>query len=205
MAHDKDKEEVTQRYAWATIRNNLTVPIIGVELFHKYSDNYKNSTVWNVIQPGQAGSSPLLVQYNTGFLTTGTDWWFVSWFSQDMKTMYYSNPNNFGWLLDLVNSFAPDVISAAAGAIAGAAAIESGPGAIAAAAGAAVLAKAISSSLFNSESISGFKEYMLTAADANSMLEITILPGGKIHFKSPSGSADTVYSSKAAPVIALNA
>ena len=42
------------------------------------------------------------VTYNTGFGTTGRDWWYVSWVYTDSSTIYYSDPNNFRGAIDFM-------------------------------------------------------------------------------------------------------
>ena len=188
-----------KRTAHVTVCNNTSYPLVGVSVVHKYSNVYKNQHQWGVIHPSETPSDYMEVEYNTGFLTTGLDWWLVSWFSTDMRTLYYSDPTNFRGLLDTMESYAPDAIAAAAGAVVGLSSSLTGPGAVGAAMAAAVAAKATTSALFNDESTAGFKEHLLRDEDANAVTVIVINPDLTITFNSPSGVSNTVSSSKPAP------
>jgi hypothetical protein len=98
---------VTTRTGYATVRNNTSQPLLGVSLVHKYSDEFKEEQQWGLVQPGEAGEEHLAVQFNTGFMTTGRDWWLVTWFSPDMKTILFSDPNNFRDIVDGLETLAP--------------------------------------------------------------------------------------------------
>lgn len=190
---------VTKRTAYAAVRNNTSEPLVGVSVVHKYSDNFKNQQQWGIIQPGEITADSLTVEYNTGEFTTGRDWWVITWYSKDMKTLYYSNPNNFRNIIDALESVAPDAIAAAAGATAGLSTSLTGPGAVAAATATAVAAKATTAGLFNSEGTAGFKQHILRAEDEWQVTEIVINADRTITFKSKSGNSDTVSASKNAP------
>lgn len=187
---------MTKRSALVSVRNNTDTPLVGVSVVHKYSDNYKHEHQWGIIPPGELPEDKLTVEYNTGAFTTGRDWWVVTWFSPDMKTLYYSDPNNFRGIIDGLENLGPDVIAAVAGAIAGLAGSLSGPGAVAAAAGAAAAAKVVTTGLFNSEGTDGFKQHILREEDEDSVTEIVVNGDRSITFKSNSGNSDTVTSEK---------
>lgn len=189
---------MTKRTAYATVRNNTSQPLLAVGVVHKYSDNYKHREEFAIIRPGGLGEPKLLVEYNTGAFTTGRDWWAVTWYSPDMKTIHYSDPNNFRGIIDWLENIAPDTISAAAAAAAGLVMIESGPGAVVAAKAAAEAAKATTEGLFNSESTEGFKQHILRTEDENVTTEIIINSDLSITFKSNSGDSNTGSSSKPA-------
>ncbi|SPO04678.1 uncharacterized protein DNG_07363 [Cephalotrichum gorgonifer] len=189
---------MTKRTATASVRNNTSEPLVAVSVVHKYSDNYKHEGAWGIIQPGELGEEPMEVEYNTGAFTTGRDWWVVTFYSPDMETLYYSDPANFRGIFDSLEEVAPDMISAAAGAIAGLAGSLSGPGAVGAAVAAAAAAKATTASLFNSEGTEGFKQHILREEDEDALTEIVINADRTITFKSNSGNSDTVTSSKPA-------
>jgi len=113
-----------------------------------------------------------------------------------MKTVYYSDPNNFRGIIDGFENIAPDAIAAAAGAVAGLIASPSGPGAVGAAVAAAAAAKATTSALFNSEGTEGFKRHMLTEEDEGATTEIVIRGDNTVEFRSKSGNSETVTSTK---------
>ena len=189
---------MTKRTALATIRNNTSEPLVGTSVVHKYSDNYKHDHQWGVIQPGELAAETMEVEYNTGAFTTGRDWWVVTFYSPDMSTLYYSDPANFRGIFDSLESVAPDMIAAAAGAIAALPAGLSGPGAVGAAVAAAAAAKATTEGLFNGEGTDGFKQHILREEDEGAVTEIVINGVRSITFKSNSGDSDTVTSSKPA-------
>lgn len=186
---------VTKRTAFASVRNNTSGPLVAVSVVHKYSDNYSNQHQWGIIQPDEIPSDYMEVEYNTGAFTTGRDWWVVTWYSADMNTLYYSNPNNFRDIIDKLESIAPDAIAAAAGALAALPASLTGPGAVAAASAAAVAAKVTTSALFNSEGTAGFKQHILREEDEGALTEIVINADLTITFQSNSGTSDTVSAS----------
>lgn len=191
----------TKRTAFATVENNTDEPLFAVSLVHKYSDVYKNSQEWGIIRSAQSGSPPAEVEYNTGLLTTGVNWWLVSWYSADMKTRYFSSPNNFRKQIDWAEGIAPDTISAAAGAIAGILTVEAGPAAVVAAATAAgTVAKATTSAIFNSESTAGFKQHILREVDQGRTVKIIINQDRTIEIASTAllleGNSHTVWTSE---------
>ncbi|KAJ5267376.1 hypothetical protein N7478_010184 [Penicillium angulare] len=185
----------THRQAYAAVRNDTSQPIYAVGLAHKYSDNYKNAGQWGIIQPGHL-SGPVLVDYNTGFLTTGRDWWKVTWSTQDQsgRTLHYSDPENFRDIIDWLEKLGPDVISSVAGAVAAIATAESGPGAVVAAAGAAAAAKILTDAFLNTEGTAGFKQHILTDEDENATAQIIIHEDTTITIRSNSGTSETISS-----------
>lgn len=72
-----------------TVQNNMGAEA-KITLKHQYSDDEPiDQKTWTVAN-GKSGSPALRVGYNTGFLRTGADWWFVSaevggetWISDD--------------------------------------------------------------------------------------------------------------------------
>lgn len=185
---------VTKCTARVTVSNNTSDSLLGVSVIHKYSSVYRSQHLWHVIPPGETPSDDMEVDYNTGFLTTGLDWWYVSWFSTDMKTIYYSNPKNLSGLLDIVDCSAPYLIAAAAAAVAGGE--TDSPAAVAAVAAAAL---ATTSVLFNNDKVAGYKEHLLRDEDANALTVIVINPDLTITFKSPSGDSKSDSSSEPYP------
>lgn len=202
-------EGLTHRRARVQIvnRSGRNIQPGSIFIAHKYSDVYKNQLKFSKgLRNGEkdnGGGGSQIVDYNTGFLTTGKDWWYVTWVFEDNKAIYQTNPNNFRCYIDEIEKFGPDAISAAAAAVAGAASCGFPPVAgcaasPAAATGAAVAAGYISRSLLNNEATCGFKQYFLTSDDdkdssPNTYLTITIKSNGQLTFSSPSGSAETVY------------
>lgn len=189
-------EAVTHRHAQVQVQNNTPRNVVAVSLVHKYSNNYKNDKQWPIIHPYSNSEDTLTVDYNTGFTTTGRDWWLLTWYSQDLQTQYFTNPSNFREIFDALDKVAPTAIQAAAGSVAALITSETGPGAAVAAAAATALAKETTDRLFNSEGTAGFKQHILRSEDANIVTSITINDNGTVTFRSKSGTSTTVYTSK---------
>lgn len=87
---------VTRRQARAIVVNETGESIRYVTLIHKrkYSDKFieKTSEHDNEFIPASGITAPLIVTYQTGPFASARDWWYVSWFSEDMETYSYSNP-----------------------------------------------------------------------------------------------------------------
>ncbi|GKT51849.1 uncharacterized protein ColSpa_12030 [Colletotrichum spaethianum] len=187
---------MTKRTAFASVRNNTGSPIVAVSLVHKYSDDYKHQQQWGILDNGELGEEQLEVEYNTGAFTTGRDWWTVTWYSPDMRTRYYSDPENFRDIIDAMESVAPSLLKKAATTLAGLSSL-TGPGLIAARIVAKEVAAATSDALFNSESTDGFKQHILRSEDEDALTEIVINNDNTITFKSNSGNSETAVSEEA--------
>ena len=186
-----------KRTAKVAIRNNTTEPIAAVGVVHKYSDDYKHEGTWDVIDPGETTGSTMQVEYNTGFLTTGRDWWFVTWFNLDITKRFYSDPANVRGMIDAVEGASPDLAAKAAKTRAAAVAADLAPGAVLAAKTVAKeLSKCNIGPVMNSEGTDGFKQHILREEDAGAVTEIVINGDGTIVFKSNSGESETIYKSK---------
>lgn len=97
----------TKRSAYVTVRNNTPNPIRAVTVLHKYSNNYKHRGDWDIIQTSNTSDSKLTVEYNTGFFTTGRDWWLVTWQNEDKTWFYYSDPKNLRRIFDTIEGISP--------------------------------------------------------------------------------------------------
>lgn len=190
--------EATKRYARVSVENASDNHLLSVSLVHKYSDNYKNQRQWAVIHPHSSSPDYLDVEYNTGFGTTGRDWWLLTWYSEDLQTQYYTNPNNFRGVFDALDKVAPSMIEAVIDYAASL--IDSDPNSVVGeAVNAAVeLAKETTQQLFNTEATEGFKQHILRTEDSNAVTRIIINGEGEgtVTFVSRSGSSSTVYASK---------
>lgn len=191
-------EAVTHRQAKVTVQNKTPDNILSISLVHKYSDNYKNQMQWPILHPGDSSRPFLTADYNTGFATTGRDWWLLTWYSEDLKTQYYTDPINFRGVLDALEKVAPEAVQAVSGSAAALLTSEAGPVAATLAATAAVaLAKETTKYLFNSEATEGFKQHILRPEDANAITHIVINDDGTVTFQSRSGTSSTGYTAKA--------
>ncbi|OPB44851.1 hypothetical protein A0O28_0089890 [Trichoderma guizhouense] len=174
--------ETTKRTASVSIRNNTSNPIAA-------------------IPADDSSTESLKVEYNTGFFTTGRDWWFISWYSQDMKTLYYSNPQNFRGAFDAIEkSVSPELVYQAGMLLAPIAVISGGPVlAVPVTLATIAVAKATTNRLYEMEETAGFKQHILREEDEGKVTEIIINEDETITFKSKSGGSETVYTSKKAP------
>ncbi|RDA93686.1 hypothetical protein CP533_4870 [Ophiocordyceps camponoti-saundersi (nom. inval.)] len=194
----------TKRTARVTIKNNSPGDIKSVSLVHKYSDVYNNRAEWPVIK---RFTSPdyhhhAIVDFNTGPLTTGRDWWLLSFYTDDMSTNYFTNPNNFRNVFDFLESVGPTVTISIAGATAGILGALAGPAtSVIASTAAAAVAKATTDGLFNAESTVGFKQHILRTEDADRITTIVINRDYSVTFYSHSETPSyTVTSSRPAEI-----
>lgn len=195
VALSSTTEAKTHRQALATVYNDTPNHVISVSLLHKYSDVYKNHEEYGMIKPyGDSGLSfgvPYChADFNTGFGTTGVDWWAVSWYTSDLQNFCFTDPANFRGFFDAVDHVAPPLITAVAG-VAAAIISEGNP----VATGKAVeLAWATTNELFNTEGTKGYKQHMLTSDDSQRIVELHIKTNGKFEIHSPSGKSTTKYT-----------
>lgn len=85
--------------AYARIQNNSGIPLKSVSLFHQYSDDPDEGHTWSDVAPGVA-TPTMTVGYNTGFIRTGQDYWWVQ----------YTLPDGSVWVSPgtLVETLHPD-------------------------------------------------------------------------------------------------
>lgn len=178
----------TTRTGYIKVKNASSMNIKYITINHKYSDVYKELLSWpENLAPGAEVPQGQAVKYNTGFLTTGVDWWVIM-FADEKGNVYYSDPNNFRGIID----FFEKALTVASGVIGGIALADPEPATKAA--GLAISGAA--NILFNSESTSGFKRHMLTDEDENKDTYFIIKDNGEITITSPSGTSETVYSKR---------
>lgn len=184
---------VTHRKAKVRIENRTGQQLNSVSVGHKYSDDYKNEHTWEgPINTGSKTNESMLVDYHTGVLTTGRDWWVVSWVTAD-GDVYLTNPTNFRGLID----FGEKVVSTVSGPLAElgtllvAPLLVADPSKISAVATASVAVTAgLISTLCNSESTKGFKQHILRSEDAEEFTTI-VIENDKVRFESKSGNSET--------------
>jgi len=169
---------VTHQTAQVVVKNNTQKLLKSVNVVHKYSTNYTNRGDWGpealspTPVPGEI-SSPMVVDYNTGFLTTGEDWWLVVWQYEGDLQLYYTNPNNFMDYWSKISGFIAGLIDKALDAEG----LSAG--------------KVIIDSVINSEDVSGFKEHLLREVDAELQTTIVINADNTVEWQSPSGTSTT--------------
>lgn len=179
-----------KKFAQIRVKNETGKELRSVHVLHKYSNVYKNKQDWGAIPEGGYTSPDLQVDYNTGFFTTGRDWWVVSWEYKGDNKVYFTDPPNLRGVVDLLEQVGDVAIK---GALAAASAAESAGTATAAGAAAGSV---ITSLLFNTESTSGFKQHILRDEDAGKLTTIFIQGNNHVKWQSPSGISETCSSSK---------
>ena len=179
---------VTQRKGPVQIVNNTGRTLLSVSIAHKYSDNYKNEHTWELIK-NQETSSTTTVDYNTGFGTTGRDWWLVTWVDNKGNT-YMTDPKNFQDVLNffekITNSIAEPLVTLGTAVATG----SPEPSTKTLAAAAAVVG-GLTTSLLNTEGTAGFKQHILRAEDEGRPTKIIIKEDNKVEFNSKSGISKT--------------
>lgn len=179
--------DVDHRKAEVEIVNQTEQKILSVSVVHKYSDNYVNEHTWGIVEPNGSSSPPLTVDYHTGALTTGRDWWLVSWLEEDGNA-YMTSPQNFRELFDAIESGlvkAKDLIKNLGESL------RNKPDDKAQAAGIAMqIINKIVQPLLNNSKTAGFKQHILRAEDADKTTQI-LLFNEKVRFKSNSGESET--------------
>ena len=177
----------THRKASVEIVNETGKTLLSVSVSHKYSDNYKNEHTWKNIKNGETTSTEK-VDFNTGFLTTGRDWWVVTWVN-DRGDTYVSDPHNFRNILDFLEKIGDRMAQPLATLAAVIAVGDPEPSSKAVAAAIAVTSF-VAISFLNSEGTDGFKQHILREEDCDNPIKI-IIKEHEIEFKSKSGNSTT--------------
>lgn len=188
----------THRNAKVMVENQTGQGILSVSIAHKYSDDYKNNHNWEgPIQNGAPTNPDMIVDYTTGFGTTGRDWWVVTWITED-GAIHITDPKNFRGLIDMIEKVASSAaISASSLAISLAAAPE--PAITKATAAAVAVTGLVVKGLTNSESTKGFKQHILRSEDEDVPTKI-IIKSDSVIFNSQSGDSTTGISTTVAGV-----
>ncbi len=198
-----------KQHADVQVVNKTGKVISYVQVLHKYSNVYTDDLAWYGTLANGDKTTSKVVDYNTGALTTGRDWWYIAWVDTDSSTIHYSDPTNFRGIIDIMETYSGVVIpiaatvaaaagsAACAAATAGACAAAGVPAtvSVASAAGAAI-ASAASGKLLEDGGTKGFKQHILRSEDANKTVKITLNSDNTIEIKSKSGVSKTVWSSK---------
>lgn len=92
----------TTRSTTVRVQNLTGLEIESVSVVHKYSNVFKEKTDWGNLGNGKMTQRPMKIRYNTGALTTGQDWWLVTWKYKGNNSVRYTAPNNFRGIIDMV-------------------------------------------------------------------------------------------------------
>jgi len=178
------------RKANVRIENRTGQRVLSVSVAHKYSDNYKNTHDWHGPINNESQTNPdmdMVVNYNTGWTTTGRDWWVVSWVTEDGKT-YITDPSNFSDIIDFLGKTGWR-ISAPLASLTTALSLAPEPIISKSAAAAVAVTSLVVGGLCNTESTSGFKQHILREGDSPTII---ILKSNEVEFHSKSGESFTV-------------
>ncbi|RDA87389.1 hypothetical protein CP532_6989 [Ophiocordyceps camponoti-leonardi (nom. inval.)] len=189
----------TRRSSQVTVVNKTGSAIICVSLTHKYSSVYKDGHEWARIEPGVAAQDWMTVSYNTGPLTTGRDWWLLTFYDEDGLSLYATAPNNFRAVVDALESVAGTLFLAASGAAAGVGAAVaglSGVGGFLAPLAAIGIAKLTSDRMLSAEGTEGFKQHTLLAEDDGRLTAVIVNEDYTVTFRSTSGEVSDTVTAK---------
>lgn len=179
----------THQKASIEIVNNWGGTLLSVSVAHKYSDEYKNDHSWENIMNGESTSSTM-VDFNTGWLTTGRDWWALTWID-DKGDTYITDPMNFRGIVDFLERIGSDIAEPVAAISAWVATGSPEPTSKAIAAAVAVTS-AVTKRFLNSEGTNGYKQHILREEDKNGPTKI-IIKKGEVEFQSNSGTSTTGF------------
>jgi len=171
------------------IVNNWGNTLLSVSVAHKYSDDYKNDHLWENIKNGET-TSTTKVDFNTGWLTTGRDWWVVTWVDNKGDT-YITDPKNFRDIVDFLEKIGDDIAVPMAVITAWVATGDPEPTSKAVAAAVAVTS-AVAKQFLNTEGTVGYKQHILREEDKNRPTRI-IIKKNEVEFNSNSGTSTTGF------------
>jgi hypothetical protein len=177
----------THQTASIEIVNHTGSDLLSVSVAHKYSDDYKNEHTWENIKSG-ATTSTKKVEFNTGLLTTGRDWWVVTWVDDKGHT-YVTDPKNFRNIVDFLEKIGSEIAGPMA-AIAAWVATGSPEPTTKVIAAAVAITSAVAKQFLNTEGTDGYKQHILREEDKNRPTRI-VIKGNEVNFDSTSGSSTT--------------
>lgn len=187
---------VRVRSACVRVTNNSPEALAQLHVLHRYSSDHSTLARWSQLAPGATtGSDELKVNYKTGLLTTGVDWWALVWSSPDGGAVYITDPNNFRWLLE---HYPPSYSRAAIGVSAACGADGGRAGGFAATTSGLDIALNAVNLLLHRRSTIGYKRHILTDEDASDesgvCVEIEVTTARAVVFRPISGQSSTVTS-----------
>lgn len=170
----------THRQARARIINRTGRKIETLILSHKYSDNYKNSKEFHDIDHNSYTNVYLTVDYHTGFMCNGKDWWWLSWLDSN-GYVHTIDPKNGRCIIDEIERFVRVIGNTVS---------IGNPS--------AYIMNQILQRVTNDGSTCGFKQHILESDDDGEYVDITLYSytNNGVELKSPSGKSTTDYESK---------
>lgn len=167
----------TKRTTNVRVQNLTGLEIESVSVVHKYSNVYKEKMDWGRLENGKMTTRPMKINYNTGFLTTGQDWWLVTWKYKGNNSLRYTAPRNFRGIIDFVEKMHLQPLAL------------SNRG-INKLTGANLPTAKLAEALMNLGSTKGFKKHFLKKKDQKNGVIITITHNS-VAFDSASGHSST--------------
>lgn len=170
---------VKQQTAWISFINFTNELILSMFTIHKYSNVFYDEFKSSEMRQPNSTIGTMQCRFNTGFLTTGQDWFYVSWISMDENGQAYFNeinPQNFRTLIDFSERMVcfPNYCNP----------YESSQ------------ESSKSNLVFNIESTTGFKKHCLRNQDSTETNTIELCINNEIIFRSASGVSKSRYTTK---------
>ena len=179
----------TPQKASIEIVNNTGSTLLSASVSHKYSDNYKNEHTWENIKNGET-TSTTKVDFNTGLLTTGRDWWVVTWVN-DKGDTYVTDPKNFRGIIDFLEKMG-DKLATPLATLAATFATKTSDARAKAVAAAVAVTSAVAAAFLNTEATDGFKQHILREEDKDRPTRI-VIKKNEVEFNSKSGISTTGF------------
>ncbi len=176
------------------VENHTGKTIETLSVIHKYSDDHKETKTWSNIQNGRATPSKLNIRYNTGFGTSGQDWWYVAYKLKGESFVRYTNPRNGRSVIDTIERFSKHNANWAANEL-GNLPTKTIKTKVAKRVAQLVI-KESAKYLLNNGSTAGFKKHLLRSKDQSGGVTIKLFSNQKVGFYSKSGQSTTGTSTK---------
>lgn len=184
----------TTRTTTVKVENHTGKTVDYVAVVHKYSDNFKENKTWSNIGNGRTTRGTMKIRYNTGFGTSGQDWWHVVYKLKGENFLRYVNPRNGRSVIDSIERFSKRNANWAANEL-GKVPTKTLKSTIAKKL-AQVVIKESAKHLLNNSSTKGFKKHLLRAKDQSAGLTIKLFRNKTVGFYSKTGKSTTGTSVK---------
>ena len=176
------------------VENHTGKTIETLSVIHKYSDNHREAKTWSNIRNGRSTPSKLRIRYNTGFGTSGQDWWYVAYKLKGESVVRYTNPRNGRSVIDTIERFSKRNANWAANEL-GKVPTKTIKTKVAKRV-AQIVIKESAKHLLNNGSTAGFKKHLLRSKDQSGGVTIKLFSNRKVGFYSKSGKSTTGTSTK---------